>query len=51
MLYSRPVSSGLDYFINNIKGDMNAIVDKNAGGCLKQKVELGEGKMKGACKS
>ena len=42
MLYNRAVSSGLDYFINTIKGNTNSIIDKNEGGFLKQKGLLGE---------
>ena len=37
MLYNRPIRNGVDYFINNFKGDISSITGKNAGGFLKQK--------------
>ena len=39
-LYSRPLSSVVDYFINSIRENKNSPMGKNAGGFLKQKVEL-----------
>ena len=37
MLHNRPVCSGVDYFINNIKANKSSLMDKNAGGGLKPK--------------
>ena len=37
MLYNHSLSTGLDYFIDNLKGSKNSLADKNAGGFLKQK--------------
>ena len=42
MLYNRQVSRGFDYFISNIKENTNSIIDKNAGGFLKQKRNWGK---------
>ena len=39
-LYNRPLSRGVDYFINNLKGNNSPIMDKNAWGFLKQKAEM-----------
>ena len=37
MLYSRPLSCGVDYFINNLKDNKKSLTAKNAGGFIKQK--------------
>ena len=44
MLYSHPLSSGVDYSTNNLKGVKSALSDRNAGGFIKQnaKLEIGE---------
>ena len=41
ILYNRPVSSGVDYFINNLKENNSSVIDKNAVGFLKQKAKMG----------
>ena len=40
MLYNLPVSSGVDYFANNLKENKSAIMDKDAWGVQKQKVKM-----------
>ena len=39
MLYCRPISMEEDYFINYLKGIGTSVLDKNAGGFLKHKLE------------
>ena len=39
MLYSRPVSTGEDYFVNNSEGSKTSNIDTNAGGFRKRKVK------------
>ena len=38
MLYNRPISMGVDYFVNNSDGRKTAKIDVEAGGVLKHKV-------------
>ena len=38
MLYNRPISSGVDYFVNNSKARKSAKIDVEACGFLKRKV-------------
>ena len=37
MLYNRPVSLGVDYFISNLEPSKSSLSDKNVGGFLKHK--------------
>ena len=39
MLYSRPISSGVDYFANNLKGRKTSKIDVAAGGFLNHKAK------------
>ena len=39
MLYNRPISMGVGYSINNLKGRKMSITDKNADGFLKRKLK------------
>ena len=39
MLYNHPISVGVYYFINNLKDDKGSLMDKNAVGFLKRKLE------------
>ena len=39
MLYSRPVSLGIDYVVNNLKGRKTSKIEVEAGGLINHKVE------------
>ena len=39
LLYNRPVSLGIDYFVNKLKGSKTSRVDVEAGGVLKHKLK------------
>ena len=40
VLYSRPISIGVHYFINNLTENKSSIMSKNEGRPLKQKAEM-----------